>query len=336
MEGKELRIEGLANGFRNGNKKTILQQDISAALLPGNLVCLLGPNGAGKSTLMRTLSGFHRPISGKIFFSGTELEMMSLKARAREVAVVFTGQINDPFLTAFEVVSMGRFPYASFYGKLKKSDVEVVDETLKKLHVFPLKDKIFQQLSDGEKQKMLLARALVQDTPFLFLDEPVAFIDSPGKIEIMEWLSHFAHEQNKGILITTHDIELALDYADRLWLMNREKPFQTGIPEDLVLNGVINQYFDREQVMFDPHKGRFGTESKPEKEEVYVKGDQVEIQWLCRAFSRMGKKVKKIRSAEQVEFYYSFEKDRFKLSRQGDEDVVFPSIEAVLERESKS
>ncbi|MBN2615204.1 MAG: ABC transporter ATP-binding protein [Bacteroidales bacterium] len=332
MVEKELRIEKLTNGFRNGSRETVLQENISAFLHPGDLVCLLGPNGAGKSTLMRTLSGFHQPLSGKISFSGKNLESMSLKARAREVAVVFTGQINDPFLTAFEVVSMGRFPYASFYGRLKKSDLEEVENTLNLLHVAHLKDKTFYQLSDGEKQKMLLARALVQDTPFLFLDEPVAFIDSPGKIEIMEWLSHFAHEQNKGILITTHDIELALDYADRLWLMNREKPLQKGIPEDLVLNGVINQYFDRERVVFDPRKGRFGSGNKPDRQVVYVKGDQVEMQWLCRAFTRMGKEVRKATAGKSV-IYYSFDTDHFVLSRKDKEDVILSTIEEVMKRE---
>ena len=331
MEGKELRIEKLTNGFLiGGNKALVLQQNISASLRPGALVCLLGPNGAGKSTLIRTLSGFQPSLSGKIFFSGRELDTLSLKARSRELAVVLTGRITDPFLTAFEVVSMGRFPYASFFGRLKKSDEEMILETLEMLGILPLKDKVFQQLSDGEKQKMLLARALVQDTPFLFLDEPVAYIDSPGKIEIMEWLSHIAHEQNKGILITTHDIELALDYADRLWLMNRAQPFHAGLPEDLVLKGTINKYFDRDRVVFDKYRGRFGIENQKRKHVVYLLGSAVEMQWLSRAFLRSGYEIRKVTPAKKPEFYYSFEGNTYLFFRKGEKRNQFSTIEAVL------
>lgn len=335
MESKELRIDNLTNGFQNGSKHTVLQKGISASLQSGELICLLGSNGVGKSTLMRTLSGFQRSLSGTVLFSGHDLDTMSLKNRAKEVAVVFTGQINDPYLTAFEVVSMGRFPYVSFYGKLNKRDVDFVEQTMKSLHIYHLKDQIFQQLSDGEKQKMLLARALVQDTPFLFLDEPVSFVDSPGKIEIMEWLSHFAHEQKKGILITTHDIELALDYADKLWLLSRDRPFQSGIPEDLVLKGMINQYFDRDFINFDPEKGRFGKRINSDKELIYLEGDQLEIQWLCRAFTRMGKEVRKVSSKNAANNYYSFDGKQYVFSEDKKEDLFFRNIEEILFRYNK-
>ncbi|MBN2639723.1 MAG: ABC transporter ATP-binding protein [Bacteroidales bacterium] len=330
MNNRQLHIERLTNGFFTGNKQVVLQDNISASLQPGNLVCLLGPNGAGKSTLMRTLSGFQKILQGAVLFSGQNLDAMSLKQRSKEVAVVFTGQLNDPFLTAYEVVSMGRFPYASFYGRLKKQDLHFIDETLERLHVYHLRDKVFYQLSDGEKQKMLLARALVQDTPFLFLDEPVAFIDSPGKIEIMEWLAHFAHEQNKGVLITTHDIELALDYADQLWLLNRDKAFQKGVPEDLVLKGLINKYFDREEVVFDPQKGRFGTDHPKAQEVVYLKGDQLEIQWLCRALSRIGKKVKKVSLQENDIPFYFFTENHYTFSDQKGNELHFNTIGDVI------
>lgn len=331
MDFKEIRIDHLINGIRvSGGNNLVLQKDISAVLHQGMLICLLGPNGAGKSTLLRTLSGFQNPLSGKIFFSGKNLNDLNLRSRAREVAVVLTDRLNDPYLTAFEVVSMGRFPYASFYGRLKEEDVVQVEETLKLLGIFRLKDKVFHQLSDGEKQKMLLARALVQDTPFLFLDEPVAFIDSPGKIEIMQWLSEIAHQHNKGILCTTHDIELALDYADQLWLIHREKPFISGIPEDLVLKNTINNYFDRTDVAFNKYRGRFGIKNNNAEIVVNMHGNILEMQWLTRAFLRKGWEVRKVTSSNMPESYYSFQDHQFIYKTKEQKDVKFNNIEALL------
>ena len=331
MVSAKLNIENLSNGYLAGNQEAfVLQDEITASLEPGQLVCLLGPNGAGKSTLLRTLSGFQKPLAGEISYSGKPLESMSRRALSRQLAVVLTDRFSDRFLTAYEVVSMGRFPYASFWGNLSRKDVEAIDSTLEMMGVTALKNKIFETLSDGEKQKMLLARALVQDTPFLFLDEPVAFVDSPGKIEIMEWLSFFAREHQKGILMTTHDIEIALDYADYLWLINREKPFKTGLPEDLVWMGSINNYFDRQEVRFDASKGRFGVNKPVSGKKVFLKQAGAPTRWLKKALIRKGFQVIVVAEAHPENIYFTFENKAFLQYKQNKILKQFETIEEVL------
>lgn len=331
MNPVRLNIDNLGNGYRNGRQEPVVLQDaITATLEPGQLICLLGPNGAGKSTLLRTLSGFQKPLSGAVFYSERPLESLSVRALSRHLAVVLTDRFSDRFLTAFEVVSMGRFPYASFWGRLNRKDVETINNTLKMLGISALKDKVFETLSDGEKQKMLLARALVQDTPFLFLDEPVAFVDSPGKIEIMEWLSYFAREQGKGILMTTHDIEIALDYADYLWLINREKPFRTGLPEDLVWQGSINKYFDRQEVHFDASKGRFGVSRPVSGKKVFVKQAGAPTRWLKKALTRKGFRVSVVTEKHPGDFYFTFENEAFIQYKKDYFLKQFETIEEIL------
>lgn len=287
--GMTLKIEDLTTGYRTGKKAdVVLQQGMDARLETGQLVCVLGPNGAGKSTLLKTLAGFLHPLSGEIYFGDDSLKILDLKKLSRLVSVVLTDRFSDLYLTAFDVVRMGRFPYASFFGRMGAGDLSLINQTMDKLDVGSLKEKLFYNLSDGERQKVLIARALVQDTPFLFLDEPVAFIDSPGRIEIMELLSGLAHHQGKAILMTTHDMETGLRYADTLWLMHRGKPLLAGIPEDMVLQGKVGEYFQRSGLRFDVEKGLFRADRKGHTilGKVFVKLENQESNWLARALER--------------------------------------------------
>ena len=204
MEKTVLHIENLTNGLSlSRGKKLVLQENLHMRLQSGQFVCLLGPNGAGKSTFLRILMGFQPALAGTISYDGKELSHLA--------AVVLTDRFSDPYLTAMDVISLGRYPYGSLIAKLSTEDTHVIQQIVNTLNIGDLMEKVFQQLSDVEKQKVLIARALVQDTPFIFLDEPIAFVDSPGRIEIMEMLSDIAHKRHKGILMTTHDIETALE-----------------------------------------------------------------------------------------------------------------------------
>ena len=284
-----LVLSNVTNGFyKEKNQHVVLQKNINVSLQEGEFVCLLGPNGAGKSTLLRTLSGFHPVLSGHISYFGKNLHHLTIKERSRQVALVLTDRIDDSWLTVWDIVSMGRFPYNGFTGKLTTHDINLINNILNEMNLIPFKNKVFRVLSDGEKQKVLLARALTQETPFLFLDEPVAFVDSPGKIEIMEQLQDIAHRQNKGIIMTTHDIEIALDYADTIWLMNQNKPLISGIPELLVLNGDVNNYFDRNNVKFNKQAGRFSIVNTETQKIIRIKSDKENLFWLEKGFRRMG------------------------------------------------
>ncbi len=332
--GMTLNIENLTTGYGSPKKAdVVLQQGIDATLEKGQLICVLGPNGAGKSTLLKTLAGFLNPLSGEVYFGKDTLKSLDLKKLSRLVSVVLTDRFSDLYLTAFDVVRMGRFPYASFFGKMKTEDLSLINRTMDKLGVGILKEKLFYNLSDGERQKVLIARALVQDTPFLFLDEPVAFIDSPGRIEIMELLSELAHHQGKAILMTTHDMETGLRYADMLWLMHRQRPLFAGVPEDMVLQGKVGEYFQRPGLRFDVEKGLFRSDQKAHatRETIFVRQDSEQAKWLTKALERKGFSVQTNDFADGKGIFAGYENGKFRLHRNGAEPVEFPDVASLLE-----
>jgi len=328
-----LKINGLTTGYNIGKKTgMVLQENMTAVVKTGQLICVLGPNGAGKSTLLKTLSGFLKPLSGKILYDDKPIDKLDLKTLARLVSVVLTDRFSDLYLTAFDVVRMGRFPYVSFLGKMRPSDVDFIHEIMEKLGVFSLKRKPFYNLSDGERQKVLIARALVQDTPYLMLDEPVAFIDSPGKIEIMELLTSLAHDQGKAVIMTTHDMDTGLRYADSLWLIHRKKPLLTGIPEDMVLQGRVGEYFQRSGLLFDREKGIFRSSRKTGKDRgiVFVRLMGRETQWLAKALERSGFVVKAAHDLPKKGYFAFFEGGIFYLLQNGCKPEEFSDIASLL------
>ena len=191
-------------------------EDISLSLPCGRLVCLLGPNGAGKSTLLRTLCGFQPPIEGTVTISGSDITTMSAAEVARLVSVVLTDRPLTPSLTAAEMVGMGRAPYTGFWGRLSDDDRRLVSEAMQTVGIAPLATRRMVQLSDGELQKVMIAKALAQHTPVIVLDEPTAFLDYPSKVAVMKTLARLAHDEGKTILMRTHDLELAAQLGDEL------------------------------------------------------------------------------------------------------------------------
>ncbi len=191
-------------------------EDISLSLPCGRLVCLLGPNGAGKSTLLRTLCGFQPPIAGTVTISGSDITTMSAAEVARLVSVVLTDRPLTPSLTAREMVGMGRAPYTGFWGRLSDDDSRLVSEAMQTVGIDSLAPRRMGQLSDGERQKVMIAKALAQHTPVIVLDEPTAFLDYPSKVAVMKTLARLAHDEGKTILMSTHGLELAAQLGDEL------------------------------------------------------------------------------------------------------------------------
>ena len=191
-------------------------EDISLSLPCGRLVCLLGPNGAGKSPLLRTLCGFQPPIAGTVTISGNDITTMSAAEVARLVSVVLTDRPLTSSLTAAEMVGMGRAPYTGFWGRLSDDDRRLVSEAMQTVGIAPLATRRMGRLSDGERQKVMIAKALAQHTPVIVLDEPTAFLDYPSKVAVMKTLARLAHDEGKTILMSTHDLELAAQLGDEL------------------------------------------------------------------------------------------------------------------------
>lgn len=238
-----LSTHDLAIGYGPQRQRRVLSRGLNLTLAPGQLVCLLGPNGAGKSTLLRTLAGGHAPLHGQIRINGADMRGLSVHALARHLALVLTDRIDAGNLNAYSLAALGRFPYTVWSGKLSAQDECITQEAMRAAHCDGLAHQVVSQLSDGERQRVMIARALAQQTPIILLDEPTAFLDLPHRIEIMQLLRALAHEQGKAILLSTHDLELALRYADRLWLMPNDGVLAEGTPTELRSSGQLLQTF---------------------------------------------------------------------------------------------
>ncbi len=252
-----VQLNGLATGYAGKRGMMLVSSEIDATIYSGELTCLLGTNGAGKSTLLRTLSAFQPSLAGSIRIGGKALADYSDKELARQVGVVLTERCEVDNLTVQEIVGLGRTPYTGFWGNLQKEDKQVVADALEQVGIEGAANRMIQALSDGERQKVMIAKVLAQQTPVIFLDEPTAFLDFPSKVEIMRLLCALAHDRGKTVFLSTHDLELALQLADRLWLMDRGKGIVTGTPEDLSLDGTLEHFFCRQGIAFDKRSGLF-------------------------------------------------------------------------------
>lgn len=245
-----IRIEDLTIGYRRRRGAKVVASGLDASIRSGELTCLLGQNGVGKSTLLRTLSAFIPPVSGEILLLGRPLSDYSVKELARTIGVVLTERNDLVNLTVRELVGMGRNPYMGFWGRLTKKDHTVVDEAIALTGIGPLSGRMIQTLSDGERQKVMIAKALAQQTPVIFLDEPTAFLDFPSKVETIHLLRRLTRETGKTIFLSTHDLELALRMADRLCVM--KDGLRVGTLEELSADGTMERFFADRGITFDP------------------------------------------------------------------------------------
>ena len=232
-------------------------ENISANLFGGGLTCLLGANGVGKSTLLRTLSGFIPKFEGDITILGKPVEEYSDRELARTIGVVLTERPNVGDLSAAELIGLGRSPHTGFFGRLNSIDETVVRNVISLIKIENLADRQVLTLSDGEWQKVMIAKTLAQETPLIYLDEPTAFLDFPSKVEIMRLLLDLTRKAGKTVFLSTHDLELALQVADTLWLMDKSKGITVGTPCELRMNGYIENFFSCEGVEFDRETGFF-------------------------------------------------------------------------------
>lgn len=247
-----LKLQHVSTGY----KKKIVGKDLCGHLYKGSLTALLGLNGCGKSTLLRTISRLQAPLEGEIFMQGKALSQISIKHLAQQLSVVLTYQPQANELTALDVVKMGRIPYRSTFSLPQPSDFDLIDKALHLTHSTSLASRKLNTLSDGERQRIFIAKALAQDTPIILLDEPTAFLDFANKVSTMQLLKQLAHKENKTILLSTHDVELALHFADNLWML-RNDGITEGEPHTLAHDGDINRFFSTEGIRFDATQMRF-------------------------------------------------------------------------------
>ena len=252
-------LKNLSIGYANKGNSKVVAQGLDAAINSGELTCLLGCNGVGKSTLLRTLSAFQPALGGDVMINyelqTTNYELRTLtsftdKELSRLIGIVLTEKPDVRNMTIEDLVGMGRSPYTGFWGTLTANDRQIVSEAISMVGIEPLRGRMIHTLSDGERQKVMIAKALAQQTPIIYLDEPTAFLDYPSKVEMMQLLRRLAHQEQKTIFLSTHDVELALQLADCLWLMEPNQ-LSVGTPRQLADNGALSRFVERDGIVFE-------------------------------------------------------------------------------------
>ena len=282
-----LETNSLEIGYKRRSDTHSVLKEINLSLKPGEFVCFLGPNGVGKSTLLRTMAGVQRPLKGQVFVGQQPLSSLSLNEKARAISLVLTGRIGGN-LTVKELVGLGRHPHTHWSGKLNREDVQKTEDAIEKTQLEALQHRKLYTLSDGQLQKAMIARALAQDSTIMILDEPTAHLDLNNRMEIMDLLHKMAKETNKAILAATHELDLALHTADKLWVAAFDRPIIAGVPEDLILNGTIEKTFIREGTSFNPFSGSFSLDRPLLPFYVGLTGESLAKQWTRHALQRMG------------------------------------------------
>ena len=252
MEGETIQLSDLGIGYLTKHGIRQVAEHINGAIRSGELTCLLGANGVGKSTLLRTLSAFQPKTAGEIFIEGREITDYTDKELSRRIGVVLTEKPDVRNMSVRELVSLGRSPYTGFWGTYSTEDLVIVDESIALVGIESLSRRMIHTLSDGERQKVMIAKALAQQTPVIYLDEPTAFLDYPSKVEVLQLLRHISLQAGKTIFLSTHDVELALQLADTIWLMTREEGVTIGTPQQLAQQGVLSRFIERDGISFDP------------------------------------------------------------------------------------
>ena len=255
--GAALIARDLAIGYRSRRQRRAVLEHLNLEVRPGDLVCLLGPNGIGKSTLLRTLARMQPALWGHVELGGADLRSISQTDLARRLGVVLTDRVDVEALTARRIVELGRYPHSGWFGGLVEADRSVVAWALQAVGAAHLAERDFSRLSDGERQRVMIARALAQEPVLLILDEPTAFLDVPSRVELMALLRQLTRAGRLAVVIATHDLELALRTADVVWLMMPGGEVVTGAPEDIVLGGGIARAFEGRQIRFHPEDRSF-------------------------------------------------------------------------------
>ena len=281
-----LETHALAVGYAGGQ---VIAGGLNLRLCAGELACLIGQNGVGKSTLMRTLAAEQKPLAGHVRLMGADAHAMPARMRAKRLSIVTTERIDAPHMDGRLLVELGRHPHTDWTGQQTAHDRDRVAWAIQAVGGEALAHKRLNAMSDGERQRMMIARALAQDCPIMLLDEPTAFLDLPRRAEVLRLLRQIARE-GYAVLVSTHDLDLALRLADVIWLMSPSAPLAVGTPEDLILQGAFERAFVGDGVAFDSASGTFRV-AQTTVGEVRLLGEGLRATWTQRALERKGYRI---------------------------------------------
>jgi iron complex transport system ATP-binding protein len=279
-----LRTDKLAVGYG----KNIVVENINIALLEGQFVCLLGPNGSGKSTILKTIVRMLTPLGGAVFLNDKDVAQLTNQAMARTTAVVLTQPVTPGLLTAYDVAMLGRHPHTGFMGKPAEKDSRKVIEALAMVHAEELAHRYFSELSDGEKQKVLLARALAQEPQLIVLDEPTSHLDARHRIEVMLILRRLTQEKGVTVVASLHDIDLAMKACDVALLVKDERILACGTPEDVLKEELVAQLYGMDRATFSGQLGGVELKGNPDGRRVFVVAGAGSGAGVYRALTKHG------------------------------------------------
>ncbi|HGT1575348.1 TPA: ABC transporter ATP-binding protein [Clostridioides difficile] len=278
-----LKTNNLSVGYNN----KVVISNINVEVKNGEILCLLGSNGAGKTTLLRSLSKLISPIKGEIYLNGVNINCISRKALSKKMALVLTNRLLGDLMTVQDIVNIGRYPYTGFFGSLSKKDLIMVDKALESVDALHLKKRYFDELSDGEKQKVLVARALVQEPEIIILDEPTTHLDIKHRLELINILKKLSKEKSISVILSLHEIDIALKSCDKVALIKNNKVIAYGQPEDVVDEDIINSLYELDDKNFNSLLGSVEISNKS-KNEVFIIGGGGKATPIYRAFTKKG------------------------------------------------
>lgn len=254
-----IKLQNVSIGYPENKGRVVVQKNLDLSATEGELIALIGPNGCGKSTLLRSMACLQPLLNGSIFIDNLNIHDLTTRKRAKLISVVLTEHESVASFTVRELVSIGRDPYTGWLGSLSPNDVDIINRAMVMTKTGLFERRNIHELSDGERQRVFIARALAQDTKVILLDEPTSHLDLPNRINILRLLRNLARDTGKIIIISTHELETAMQVADKLWLMRKDEGVTIGTPEDLILNGKLNETFtdNSSSYSFDNLSGGF-------------------------------------------------------------------------------
>ena len=278
--------KSLSAGYRKRKSVTTVLRNVDLELHEGELVSLLGANGAGKSTLIRTICGLQPVLAGRVMVGDKDVERLTPRLLSKTIALVTTERTFAGGLTVSELVGLGRHPHTGFLGRLDEHDRQIVATAIEKVGISHKSESYVAELSDGERQKVMIAKALAQEAPVIILDEPTAFLDVASRVEVLQLLHDLARNERRTILISSHDIQQSMALSDRLWIVSDSGEIVSGVTEDLILADKISLLFSNRNVAFDPATGDFLTTRKGARQ-ITLKADSAELnKWIANALRR--------------------------------------------------
>lgn len=323
-----LQLSHVSIGYPASGGPKIVQSDLTLTAGEGELIALIGKNGCGKSTLLRSIACLQPLLQGSMQLNGENLREISPKRRARLLSVVLTEQQQVASFTVQELIAIGRDPYTGWLGSLTREDDRIIKEAMEMTYLEGFAQRNIHELSDGERQRVFIARALAQDTPVILLDEPTSHLDLPNRINILLLLQKLARETGKTIFLSTHELETAMQVADKLWLMEKEKGVTVGVPEDLVLKGIFDRVFHHPSYEFDKEYGSFVVQKMLDKSIATRVQHPASLmaRWTTKALTRRGFRI--IPEAS-VELFVDEAERRWVVSHEGRSVITYSIGEAL-------